>query len=169
MKMVDKKYIVDIKGKKFITYAGLLAEAHNKGLRNISVTELNVDWEKKSAFCIAEVELFDTNTQNKFFQGVGSGTPENCSSMVKDHFVEMSQTRAKARALRDALNIDMVAVDELKDMKAEPKAGTFGKDVKISNKCSQCDADVTDKVKDYSIDKYKKVLCYPCQEKEKEI
>ena len=164
--MVDEKYIVDIKGKKFITYAGLLAEAHSKGLRRLSVMELNVNWEKKSAYCIVEAELM-TDKEIKIIQGVGSGTPENCSSMVKDHFVEMSQTRAKARALRDILNIDMVSVDELKDVKSDAKPGSFGKDVKVQNKCSQCDADVIDKVKEYSIKNYNKVLCFPCQEKEK--
>ncbi len=49
----------------------------------------------------------------------------------------------------------------------KPQAGEFGKDVEVPNKCSNCDADVTDKVKEYSIDTYKKVLCFPCQEREK--
>ncbi len=159
---MDKKYIVDIKGKKFITYTGLLAEAHKKGLQKLTVKELTVDWANGSAHCIVEAVFKDITVE-----GVGSGSQVNCSSMVKDHFVEMSQTRAKARALRDALNIDMVAVDELKDIKTEKsKPGSFGEEVKVPNKCSKCNADVTYPVKKYSIDKFKKVLCMPCQKEE---
>ena len=155
--MVDKKYIVDIKGKKFITYAGLLNEAHKQKIEDMRVTELNVNWDNQSAYCIVACKIGE-----KEFMGVGSGTQENCGSMVKGHFVEMAHTRAKARALRDALNIDMVAVDEL-------KSGSFGKDTEVPNKCSGCDKDISDAEKEFSIKFHNKTLCMDCQKKNKKV
>ena len=38
-----------------------------------------------------------------------------------------------------------------------------------SNKCCSCDADVTDKVKNFSILKYNKVLCFDCQKKHDKV
>jgi len=37
---------------------------------------------------------------------------------------------------------------------------------KLILKCSDCDAEISQKVKDYSQDHYNKVLCYDCQQKE---
>lgn len=104
------KHVVDIKGNKFITFAGLLERAYDKGLNNIRITELNVDWENQSAYCIAACKIGDRE-----IMGAGSGTKENCNNMVAGHFVEMAQTRAFARCLRTALNIDMVSKEELKE------------------------------------------------------
>ena len=40
-------------------------------------------------------------------------TPTNVGAKVKAHFACMALTRAKARALRDALNIAMCSVEEM--------------------------------------------------------
>ena len=40
-------------------------------------------------------------------------TPENVGSKVRPHFARLALTRAKARCLRDALNISLCAVEEL--------------------------------------------------------
>ena len=157
---MDEKYIIDIKGKKFVTFNGLLDLAHEKGLVSLKVQELSVDWDKKSAFCIAACKIGEVCVTC-----VGSGTQDNCGSMVAGHFVEMSQTRAFARCLRTILNVDMVAVDELKE-KEEVKvkeSGDFGMDVPVSNVCSGCNCEVSEKVKEFSIRTYKRVLCLPCQ------
>ncbi len=113
-KIVDSKEkdtdIVSIKGKDFITYAGLLKRAHEAGLLSMEITWREVNFELQSAACIVRASF----PAGKVFDGFGSATPENSGSMVKDHYVELCQTRAKARALRDALNIGTVAEEELK-------------------------------------------------------
>lgn len=41
--------------------------------------------------------------------------------------------------------------------------GRFGEDVDIPNTCSYCDVGITEVVKKYSIEKFKRALCIPCQ------
>ncbi len=37
----------------------------------------------------------------------------------------------------------------------------------MEKKCTECNENITDKVSEYSLNRYKKELCYPCQETEK--
>ena len=104
------KHIVTIKGKQFITFAGLLDRAYREGLEDIRIIDLRVDWDKKAAYCIAACKIGE-----KEIMSAGSGTVENCNTMVAGHFVEMAQTRAFARCLRTALNIDLVSKEEMKE------------------------------------------------------
>lgn len=156
--MVEDKYVVEIKGKRFVTYAGLLSLAHEKGVKKLMVVDLRVDWDKKCASCTVKCELED-----KVFWGVGSGTQENCGAMVREHFVEMSHTRAKARALRDALNVDLVAVDEL-SKNDEVVEETLVVDVPLV--CADCNKTISKAEKDYSIKFFGRTLCRACQAKQ---
>jgi len=158
---MDKKFVINIKGKEFITYSGLLQEAHEKGPFSMEVQQLSVDWEKKCAYCT--VRLFTKD--DIMFEGVGSATQSNCGSMVKEHFVEMAHTRAKARALRDYLNIDKVCADELGDVREEELVKDKKEVPPTPNTCVECGVNVTQKVMDFSLDKFGRVLCFECQKK----
>ncbi|HDY90329.1 MAG TPA: hypothetical protein ENH82_19690 [bacterium] len=104
-----KSDVVKIKGKDFVTYAGLLKKAHAAGLLSIEIEWQQVDFEKKCAACIVRAKF----PEGKIFDGFGSSTPDNSGGIAKDHFVELAHTRSKSRALRDALNIGTVAKEEL--------------------------------------------------------
>ena len=105
--------VVNIKGKDFVTYAGLLKKAHEKGLVSIEIIDSWVSEDMKIAWCKVRAK-FAQNKKEMFFDGFGSSTPENTGEMTKSHPVEMAHTRAKARSLRDGLNIGMAAIEELK-------------------------------------------------------
>lgn len=59
--------------------------------------------------------------------------------------------------------------EELNKVSTEsvPKPSTFGDDVVVPCICAECQTPVTAKVRDYSISKYDKVLCYDCQKTKK--
>jgi hypothetical protein len=57
----------------------------------------------------AEVE-----TEDGVFSGLGDASPESVKPNICPHLLRMAETRAKARALRDALGIGMAAFEELR-------------------------------------------------------
>jgi len=120
-----KKHIVNISGKDFMTYEGLLEKAHERnGVFNMVITESWVSEDMTRAWCkvrlSSKVEARDsktkkiTQTSEQTFDGFGSSTPDNTGKMTQTHPVEMAHTRAKGRALRDYLNIGQVMAEEMK-------------------------------------------------------
>ena len=47
------------------------------------------------------------------FEGIGDASPENVPPHILPHLNRMAETRAKARALRDAVKIGVVSFEEL--------------------------------------------------------
>jgi len=112
----SENHIVNIKGKDFVTYSGLLEMAHKRGLHSIEITESWVSEDMKKAWCKVRAKFCDKD-KKYFFDGFGSSTPDNTGEMTKTHPVEMAHTRAKGRALRDFLNIGTAMLEELKGEK----------------------------------------------------
>ncbi len=46
---------------------------------------------------------------------LGDASPENVNSQIAPHLIRMAETRAKARALRDAINASAIPFEELAD------------------------------------------------------
>jgi hypothetical protein len=104
---VPPQHLVLIQGKPFVKFAGLLQMAHERGL-----VALTADW----TFNDAELSLAHavaTFQDGRRFEESGDATPANTNRKVAVHFRRVALTRAKARVLRDALGIDLVAVEEL--------------------------------------------------------
>jgi hypothetical protein len=69
----------------------------------------------------AEVE-----TAQGTFTGLGDASPGSVTRMMAPHLLRMAETRAKARALRDAVNVGVTALEELGDddgAPARPRSG----------------------------------------------
>jgi hypothetical protein len=103
------KWIKKIHGKDFIKYEGLLAMAHEQGLIELAAEFISVT--DKLALAAARAVFKD----GRKFWDAGDATPNNVHTQVKAHFPRVALTRAKARVLRDALNIGMVSVEELEE------------------------------------------------------
>lgn len=101
--------IINIKGKNFMTYEGLLHKAHGKGEFSMEITGSYVSEDMTKAWCKVRLTAGD-----QIFDGFGSSTPDNTGAMTMTHPVEMAHTRAKGRALRDYLDIGEVMAEELK-------------------------------------------------------
>jgi len=107
---VKREFLVERQGRSFALYAGLLDEAHAQGLKSIRTQLLQTPSPENGhvAICFAEV-----TTEKGTFTGLGDASPDNVSRMMLPHLIRMSETRAKARALRDAVNVGVTALEEL--------------------------------------------------------
>jgi hypothetical protein len=104
---IPAQFLTEIHGKQFVQYAGLLAMAHERGLVNLSAHFISVN--NDIALAEATAEFSD----GKIFSECADSTPANVHPKVKPHFPRMALTRAKARCLRDALNISVCSVEEM--------------------------------------------------------
>ena len=104
---IPAQFLTEIHGKQFVQYAGLLAMAHDRGLVNLSAHFISVN--NDLALAEATAEFAD----GKIFSECADSSPSNVNPKVKQHFPRMALTRAKARCLRDALNIAVCSVEEM--------------------------------------------------------
>ena len=117
---MKKEFIIELQGKSFVLYAGLLEEAHGQGLKEIGTQLLQVPSPENGDVSIVHATV---ETERGRFSGLGDASPENTSNMMRAHTIRLAETRAKARALRDAINVGMVALEELGDEDAARDAG----------------------------------------------
>src|SRR5919201_2076847 len=110
---MKKEFTVEREGKTFVLYAGLLDMAHERGLKAVTTTLVQIPNEINGsvAICHATVE-----TEQGTFTGLGDASPGNVNRMMSPHLIRMAETRAKARALRDAVNVGVTALEELADL-----------------------------------------------------
>lgn len=111
-------------GKQYVLFAGLLDEAHNRGLRGIDTELIQVPDESNGNVAVikATVHMEDGRT----FSGIGDASPDNVGRNIAPHVIRMAETRAKARALRDAVNVGATALEELSDGDDAPPADSYG-------------------------------------------
>lgn len=102
--------MIERQGKRFVLYAGLLEEAHNRGLRSIETELLQVPASSNGEVAIVKAVV---RTDEGKFGGIGDASPENVNRAIAPHLIRMAETRAKARALRDAINVGVTAFEEL--------------------------------------------------------
>ena len=109
---IDKKFIVKLQGKDFVTYEGLLDKAHSLGITGIYTDIVEVPNEENGNRCIMKASAY---INDRRFDGYGDAEPGNVNKHISKHIIRMAETRAKARALRDLTNIGMTAIEELGD------------------------------------------------------
>lgn len=113
---MKKEYIITRQGKDFVLYEGLLDEAHQQGLKRISTTLVQIPHDDNGNMAVVQAEV---ETTKGTFSGIGDAAPGNVNRMIVPHLIRMAETRAKARALRDAVNIGVTALEELGDLDEE--------------------------------------------------
>ena len=103
---------MDLKGKEFVTYAGLLDLAHQHGLSELKVEIVQLPTPENMECIVLTTAVTESGSM---FSDIGDANPANCNKSVAQHIIRMASTRAKARVLRDLSNIGMTAVEELGD------------------------------------------------------
>src|ERR687893_450792 len=117
------EFMITRQGKQYVLFAGLLDEAHNRGLRGIDTELVQVPTPENGNVAVvkATVEM-EASEGNRTFSGIGDASPENVGRNIVPHIIRMAETRAKARALRDAVNVGATALEELSDGDDAPPA-----------------------------------------------
>lgn len=96
--------------REVVLYVGLLSKAHDEGLVRIRTRLVQSPTEENGRTAIAKALV---ETKKGQFEGIGDASPENVNSFIAPHLIRVAETRAKARALRDAVNIGVVSFEEL--------------------------------------------------------
>ena len=139
------EFIITRQGRQYALYSGLLDEAHARGLRSIDTDLLQVpDPENGNVAIVKAVAelpkvdretgeiIIDPETQKPLmgrFSGIGDASPENVGRNIAPHIIRMAETRAKARALRDAVNVGAIPFEELSEAdgaEASPRQSSGG-------------------------------------------
>lgn len=117
------EFMIMRQGKQYVLYQGLLDEAHTRGLKGIDTDLVQVPTEANGNVAVvkATVEMEDGRT----FSGIGDASPGNVGRGIVPHIIRMAETRAKARALRDAVNVGATALEELSDGDEAPAPSTY--------------------------------------------
>jgi len=111
-----KRFVRNLQGKEFILYGGILQLAKASGLKRITTKIVQIPLKENGMQAIVEAEI---ETSNGIFSEVGDANPLNVTRTIQPHILRMAATRAKARAMRDAVGIDMVTFEELGDINNE--------------------------------------------------
>jgi hypothetical protein len=102
----------NVSTRDIVTYAGLLSKAHEQGLQRIEthIDQMPTRENGMTAICTATV-----TTGRGVFMDCGDASPDNVRSGAVPHIIRVALTRAKARALRDAVNIGTISLEEFGD------------------------------------------------------
>lgn len=128
MAELNKEFLVNLQGKNFITYSGLIDLAHQMKLKSITTEIIQFPNEDNNNQCI--IKAVATTEDDKVFEGYGDADPSNVNRMIAKHLIRMAETRAKARALRDLTNVGMTAIEELGGDE-EPKGNNLASDKQV--------------------------------------
>lgn len=93
-----------------VTFKALLMLAHEGGLRATETQLVQMPSKANGEVAIVHATV---SVAKGTFTALGDASPENVSPEVAPHIVRVAETRALARALRIAVNIGEVAVEEL--------------------------------------------------------
>lgn len=118
---VDKtRFVIQQQGRDHVLFSGLIDALHQLSLGFFSVDtrieQLPTPDNGHQAVCSALVRVYDPDNPDvvrRSCSGIGDASPANVNRMMANALIRMAETRAKARALRDLLNVGMVAFEEL--------------------------------------------------------
>lgn len=115
--MIDKQFIVNLKGRDYPTYPGVLDAATKAGLRQLTTTVIQLPSAENGhmAVVMARAEF----EEGRVFEDVGDCSPGNCSPQIASAALRMASTRGKGRVLRDSINCGMTKLEELPDDELE--------------------------------------------------
>lgn len=105
-----EKYVEVVEGRDFIRYDGLMELAHGK-IASIETELLQAPYPGNHNMAIVKAIIRDTD--GRVWSGIGDASDLNCDPELAPHKIRLAETRAKGRALRDMLNVQMPMFEEV--------------------------------------------------------
>lgn len=106
---LDREFVINQRGTDYVMYGGLLGAAHRQGLKSMVTKLVQIPLAENGMVAICHAAV---TTAKGVYEGIGDASPQNVGSGAATRLIGMAETRAKARALRDALNIRAELIDE---------------------------------------------------------
>lgn len=115
MAKISEEHIINIDGKPYVRYGGLLEAAHKSGLRDLKVQLLQSPTKDNGYTAVCEATaVIKTRSREKTYVEIGDANTISIGNpALNPHLIRIAATRAKARALRDALRVSICSVEEL--------------------------------------------------------
>ncbi len=104
--------LLPIDGRWYVTHAGLLRLAEQKGCSGIRLQPVHEFCDTKAARWAFKATVYK-NQRCRGFVGYGDADPSNISPQVRGAEMRIAETRAVNRALRKAYGIGICSVEEL--------------------------------------------------------
>jgi hypothetical protein len=125
MATVRPEFWVDLRGKKYPTWPGVLIALHEEGLLGIEVLVVQYPAEENgwTAVCQATVTMKGDGQREQVYTDVGDCNGKNASPEIAKAAIRMASTRAKGRAGRDAIALGATLFEELPAWDLEKEAG----------------------------------------------
>lgn len=121
---IKPEHVVNLQGRDYVLYGGLLAEAHERGLKGIDVQLVQIPGPDNEYTAIVKATVI--MAEGETFVDYGDASPRNTNSRIATALIRMASTRGKGRALRDAVNIGTTMLEELPEPEG-PGAAANGK------------------------------------------
>lgn len=107
---INENFIINLKGRSYVTYEGLLDLAHQNNLISLEVDIIQIPSRENNMTAICKARA---RTKDKVYSDLGDASPSSVTGNLVPHIIRMASTRAKARVLRDLTNVGMTAIEEL--------------------------------------------------------
>lgn len=114
---VRSEFIVKLKNKSYPLFAGILDAATDAGLKSLTTSVVQIPTAENGnlAVVLARAEFSD----GRVFEDIGDCSPASTSTHLVGASLRIASTRAKGRALRDAVNVGQTMFEELPDGASE--------------------------------------------------
>jgi hypothetical protein len=111
---ISKEFIVNLRGKEYPLWAGVLDAATKAGLRSLTTRVVQIPSPENGhlAVVMARAEFED----GRVFEDVGDCSPQSTSPQLATAALRLASTRAKGRVLRDSINVGQTMFEELPDL-----------------------------------------------------
>lgn len=110
-------------GRDTTTYPQLLSLAHEADLTKVATQLLQAPTEDNGRLAVVKAEV---TTSRGVFEALGDASPESVEDFLVPHLIRVAETRAKARAFRDAVGIGVVSQEEISGSSFPPVSHSPG-------------------------------------------